>query len=114
MLVCIFGYVMFVAEFFQNSSISNVFMGMYWALITLTTVGYGDYVPETIFGHVIAGACAVCGVIVIALPVGVIASSFSTFYNYHKYVERHVQLYGKHSCTCRLSQAFPFKSDPDK
>lgn len=114
MLVCVFGYVMFVAEFFQNSSISNVFMGMYWALITLTTVGYGDYVPETIFGHVIAGACAVCGVIVIALPVGVIASSFSTFYNYHKYVERHVQLYGKHSCTCRLSQAFPFKSDSDK
>lgn len=68
---------------------------MYWALITLTTVGYGDYAPESVVGHVIAGLCAVCGVIVLALPIGIIASSFHTFYNYHNFANKHVRKYGK-------------------
>lgn len=96
-LACLFGFVMFVAEFFQDSTITNAFIAMYWALITLTTVGYGNYVPDTAIGHVIAGACAICGVLFLSLPIGVIASSFHTFYNYHKYAEKHVKLYGKQS-----------------
>ena len=83
-LVCLFGYVMFAVEFSQNAKISNAFKTIYWALITLTTVGYGDYVPVTAAGHVIAGACAVCGVIVLALPVGIIVSKFYKFYGYYE------------------------------
>lgn len=97
LLACVFGFIMFVAEFFQDSNIRNAFIAMYWALITLTTVGYGNYVPDTVAGHVIAGACAVCGVLFLALPIGVIASSFYTFYNYHKYADKHVKRYGKES-----------------
>ena len=93
-LVSVFGFVMFVAEYFHNSTIENIFTAMYWALITLTTVGYGHYTPETVPGHVIAAVCAVCGVLVLALPIGVIASSFYTFYNYHTYAQKHVQRYG--------------------
>lgn len=50
---------------------------MYWAIITLTTVGYGDVTPATPLGRVIAGITAIAGLIMLALPVGIIASAFS-------------------------------------
>jgi voltage-gated potassium channel len=49
---------------------------MYWALITLTTVGYGDITPVTVAGKFIAVSSAVLGVVV-ALITGIIASSFN-------------------------------------
>jgi voltage-gated potassium channel len=50
---------------------------MYWAIITLTTVGYGDVTPATSIGRVIAGITAIAGLVMLALPVGIIASAFS-------------------------------------
>ncbi|XP_052777839.1 potassium voltage-gated channel protein Shaw-like [Mya arenaria] len=91
-LVCVFGFAMFISELLHQTNINNVFVGMYWALVTLTTVGYGRYVPYSVLGHIIAAACALCGVLVLALPIGVIASTFYTFYNYHKYAAKHLQL----------------------
>jgi ABC-type phosphate transport system permease subunit len=77
-LMFIFGFIMFIAEMFHNSKFDNVFVAMYLALITLTTVGYGDYYPNTVLGHIIASTCSVCGVLIIALPIGIIASSYYT------------------------------------
>jgi hypothetical protein len=88
-LVCVFGYFLFAAELLHDSNIDNIFTAIYWALITLTTVGYGNYVPSTVVGHVVAGACAVCGVLVIALPVGIIVSKFYKYYNFYKYIKMH-------------------------
>jgi voltage-gated potassium channel len=50
---------------------------MWWAIITLTTVGYGDVVPITPFGKLVAAITALCGLVMLALPVGIIATSFS-------------------------------------
>jgi voltage-gated potassium channel len=50
---------------------------MYWAVITLATVGYGDVVPITPLGRVIASLTAVAGLIMLALPVGIVASAFA-------------------------------------
>ena len=50
---------------------------MWWAVVTLTTLGYGDMVPITPIGRVIGGLTAVFGVGMIALPAGVLASGFS-------------------------------------
>ena len=90
LLVTMFGWLMFAVEY-ENDKFNSCFTGMYWALITLTTVGYGDYYPETIIGHVFAGACAVCGVVTLAMPIGVIASSFNSYYSYHKDVSYHLK-----------------------
>ena len=68
LLVTMFGWLMLAVEY-SNDKFDSCFTGMYWALITLTTVGYGDYYPETIIGHVLAGACAVCGVVTLAMPI---------------------------------------------
>lgn len=50
---------------------------MYWAVVTLTTVGYGDIVPSTPLGKAVAGLTAVVGIIMLALPVGLLASAFA-------------------------------------
>ena len=51
---------------------------MYWAVITLTTVGYGDATPITAAGRILAGVTAIMGLGLFALPVGIIASAFVT------------------------------------
>ncbi len=51
---------------------------MYWAIITLTTVGYGDTYPVTAAGRLLAGVTAILGLGIFALPVGIIASAFVT------------------------------------
>jgi voltage-gated potassium channel len=50
---------------------------MWWSIVTLGTVGYGDVVPVTPLGKVIAAATILCGLVMIALPVGIIATAFS-------------------------------------
>lgn len=50
---------------------------MWWAIVTLTTVGYGDAVPVTAPGRIIAAFTMVMGLLMIALPVGIIATAFS-------------------------------------
>jgi len=90
-LVCFFGFAMFTSELFIESNIDNAFSAMYWAMITLTTVGFGHYIPHTPLGHVIAATCALCGVLVLALPIGIIASTFNTLYKYRKYAAKHLK-----------------------
>nr|WP_255616417.1 cyclic nucleotide-gated ion channel [Microvirga puerhi] len=59
---------------------------MYWAIVTLTTVGYGDVVPITPLGRFIAGLTAVAGLVMLALPVGIVASAFSREIHRHDFV----------------------------
>lgn len=61
----------------QPDKFGTIPEAMYWAIVTLTTVGYGDVTPVTPLGRVIAGFTAVAGLIMLALPVGIIASAFS-------------------------------------
>ncbi|HBB55482.1 MAG TPA: cyclic nucleotide-binding protein, partial [Hyphomonadaceae bacterium] len=50
---------------------------MWWAIITLTTVGYGDVYPVTALGRVVAGLIAIAGIGIVALPTGILASAFT-------------------------------------
>ena len=61
----------------QPDKFGTIPEAMYWAIVTLTTVGYGDVVPVTGLGRVIAGVTAVAGLVMLALPVGIIASAFA-------------------------------------
>jgi voltage-gated potassium channel len=61
----------------QPEKFGSIPESMWWAIITLTTVGYGDAYPITPLGKVVAGVTALFGLVMLALPVGIIATSFS-------------------------------------
>lgn len=50
---------------------------LWWSVITVTTVGYGDVSPITSVGKIVASLTALSGIVVIAIPIGIIASGFS-------------------------------------
>lgn len=62
----------------QPDRFGSIPQAMYWAIVTLATVGYGDVVPVTAPGKVAAGVVIVSGLIFFALPIAIIASSFLT------------------------------------
>lgn len=61
----------------QPEAFGSIPRAMWWAVATLTTVGYGDVVPITAPGRVMAGVTALCGIGIIALPTGVLAGAFA-------------------------------------
>jgi voltage-gated potassium channel len=60
----------------QPEKFANIFASLWWAVATLTTVGYGDITPVTILGKVISSLVAIMGIGLIALPTGIISAGF--------------------------------------
>ncbi|MEL7111466.1 MAG: ion transporter [Pseudomonadota bacterium] len=61
----------------QQEGFSSIPRSLWWAIVTLTTVGYGDVYPVTALGRVFAAIISLAGIGVVALPAGVFASAFS-------------------------------------
>ena len=61
----------------QPDAFGSILRSMWWAIATLTTVGYGDVYPVTILGKLIAGLTAIFGIGLIAMPTGILAAAFS-------------------------------------
>lgn len=74
MLVIIIGSVMYVIEAGQGSGFSNIPKSIYWAIVTLTTVGYGDIAPATALGQFFASCVMILGYAVIAVPTGIVSA----------------------------------------
>lgn len=64
----------------KSVSFNSIISTFWWCIVTMTTVGYGDVVPQTKIGCMIAGFTMICGILCIALPTGVIATNFSALY----------------------------------
>ena len=60
----------------QPDKFSSIPEAMWWSIITLTTVGYGDVAPVTLSGRIIAGFIAILGIGMFALPAGILGSGF--------------------------------------
>ncbi|CAI4225682.1 unnamed protein product [Auanema sp. JU1783] len=83
--IVIFAALVYYAEKLEvnpDNQFQSIPIGLWWAICTMTTVGYGDMTPHTSFGRLVGSLCAVMGVLTIALPVPVIVSNFAMFYSH--------------------------------
>ena len=83
--IVIFASLVYYAERIQynpKNDFKSIPLGLWWALVTMTTVGYGDMVPKTYVGMFVGALCALAGVLTIALPVPVIVSNFAMYYSH--------------------------------
>ncbi len=69
-LVLILGAAMYVIEG-EETGFTSIPRGMYWAIVTVTTVGYGDIAPRTVLGQVVASMAMVLGYSLIIIPTGI-------------------------------------------
>ena len=75
-LVTVFGTLMYVVEG-PNHGFTSIPVSIYWAIVTLTTVGYGDIVPQTIPGQVISAMVMITGYSIIAVPTGIFTAELA-------------------------------------
>ncbi|XP_009567538.2 potassium voltage-gated channel subfamily A member 5 [Cuculus canorus] len=80
-----------------ESHFSSIPDAFWWAVVTMTTVGYGDMRPVTVGGKIVGSLCAIAGVLTIALPVPVIVSNFNYFYHRETDHEEQAVLKDEHS-----------------
>jgi voltage-gated potassium channel len=69
-------YVMYLVEHPTNQSFASYGLALWWALVTMTTVGYGDASPQTVWGRVVAGVFMVVGIGVFGIVSATIAAHF--------------------------------------
>lgn len=72
-LVTIFGSVLYVIEGPENG-FTSIPKAIYWAVVTVTTTGYGDITPKTAFGEFLASLVMITGYVIIAVPTGIFAA----------------------------------------
>ena len=75
-LVVIFGSIMYLVESDESGFVS-IPRGIYWAIVTLTTVGYGDITPQTDLGRMISSLVMILGYSIIAVPTGIITAEIT-------------------------------------
>ena len=72
--VLILGAAMYVIEGQQNDTFSSIPKGVYWAIVTVTTVGYGDIAPKTPLGQAVAALAMILGYSIIVVPTGIFSA----------------------------------------
>ncbi|XP_077007805.1 delayed-rectifier potassium channel regulatory subunit KCNS3 [Tamandua tetradactyla] len=86
--IAIFSVLVFSAERDEpGAGLGSIPVCWWWATISMTTVGYGDTHPVTVAGKLVASACILCGILVVALPITIIFNKFSKYYQQQRAAE---------------------------
>jgi voltage-gated potassium channel len=98
-IAVILGATMYGIEGETNPAISSIPRGVYWAIVTITTVGYGDIAPVTATGQFISTIVMLLGYSIIAVPTGIVAGETIEEHNQHRHRRKH----GSHTHTTEPS-----------
>ena len=71
----------------EETGFTSIPQGMWWAVQTLTSLGYGDFGVQSVLGKCVGACCAVCGVLVMALPIPIVVDNFADYYDEQKKIE---------------------------
>ncbi|MDA0147046.1 ion transporter [Vibrio sp. LaRot3] len=82
-LVTIFGALIYVIEGPENG-FTSIPQSIYWAIVTITTVGYGDLVPQTVLGKAVASLTMLLGYSILAVPTGIITAELNQEMKSHR------------------------------
>ena len=74
--ILIAGVLFYALENGANTHVQNIFDGIWWSVVTLTTIGYGDVYPITFGGRILGMVLAMVGIGLVALPTGILTSGF--------------------------------------
>jgi hypothetical protein len=66
----------------EKETFDNIPIGFWWALVTMTTVGYGDKYPKAEAGYLVGSVCVICGVLTIAFTVPIVVNNFTLYYSH--------------------------------
>lgn len=86
-IATVFGSIMFVVEGPANG-FSSIPRSVYWTVVTITTVGYGDIVPQTIIGQIVATLAMLTGYSIIAVPTGIVTAELANELNRERNARR--------------------------
>lgn len=87
----IFGSWIFWAELLNPQTFPTIFTGIWWAIVTMTTVGYGDFSPKSTLGYFVGVFTSIFGLILLAMPIATIASNFSKIYDCYNFRKSHLK-----------------------
>ncbi|XP_013399960.1 potassium voltage-gated channel subfamily C member 3-like [Lingula anatina] len=79
----LFGPVLYYAEITSDeSTIQNIPIGYWWAIVTMSTVGYGDCYPSQLLGYLVGIICVTLGLVFTGLPISVMSMHFNKYYSF--------------------------------
>ncbi|XP_067931153.1 potassium voltage-gated channel protein Shaw-like [Watersipora subatra] len=73
-----------IIHYAEKENFDSIPIGFWWALVTMTTVGYGDKHPKELVGYLVGSLCVMSGVLVIAFTVPIVVNNFSLYYTHAK------------------------------
>ena len=114
-LVTIFGALIYVVEGPENG-FTSIPTSIYWAIVTITTVGYGDLVPQTALGQALASLTMLLGYSIIAVPTGIISAELTGEMHSHKQLVKcpNCSLAGHDTDAIHCKHCGSQLADPDK
>ncbi|XP_063419296.1 potassium voltage-gated channel subfamily C member 1-like [Mytilus trossulus] len=90
-----FANLIYYTEILESESFPNMLVGFWWSVVTMTTVGYGDVYPIGPLGRVVGVLCSLCGLLVLAMPIAIIAGNFDSLCRHNEEREAYAELQSK-------------------
>ena len=87
-VILLFGSVMYYAE--GGPQFNSILSSCWWSLVTLSTLGYGDQVPKTFYGHLVGSLAVMVGMVILSLPMTIVVSRFAEWFEIQR-IEAHHQ-----------------------